>query len=135
MQNVAVERWRSLADGSQRAAASLVGAENNEDGYRSATSRAHYAAFSEATALMVELGCVPPTGWMHWKHRDLPPRLKVAMEAANRNSKIVKEVLRLLRASYSMRIDADSRPGRTVDRAVAREALRVASGIRRLFRG
>jgi uncharacterized protein (UPF0332 family) len=130
------ERWDSMARDSLTAAGICLRGSEASRGVghaRSAVSRAYYAAFSKVTAMLLRLGERPPNGWSNWKHKPLVGVLRSALTRSGVAPARTKEILHNLRASYSMRLDADYQPGRTVDRNVAQESLRKAAIVMNLL--
>jgi uncharacterized protein (UPF0332 family) len=124
--DVDAERWLNLAED----ALAACGVCYRAGRFRSAVSRAYYACFSFATARLLSLGERLPEGRTTWGHGLLPGVLNRALGRLEVFATVRRNAVHQLRAAYAMRIDADYRPGRTVDERTAREALRDALAIR-----
>lgn len=96
------------------------------DCYKDCVSRAYYAAYQAAAATCVAHGDSAnfPPGWNNPSHEQLPGLIQAngSLDVRTRRS-----IIRLLRILRSYREDADYRPGRTVDRMIARERLSDAT--------
>ena len=96
--------------------------------YRSAVSRAYYAAYAAVTRRLVEAGTTFSKGWNNPEHSELP-RLIQQQLAGRYSSSQLKEMAAAIRRLRSARIDADYRPQRLVDRDLALQASRDAGAV------
>ena len=118
--------WNEIGQNHLQAARQLV-----VDHPRSATSRAYYAARVALAEALVNAGySLPP-------RRETPPHqqqvMLIGVHLTKRSVRDVRELRTLMRRLYSRRIDADYKRTVTVDRSVAREAVRDASLVFRLL--
>ena len=97
----------------------------NADDWRSAVSRAYYAAYQAATASCVahrdEINF--PSGWNNPAHDQLP---ELIQNNGDLSLFARRQVTQLLVALRVTRESADYRPGRTVDKPIALESLQRA---------
>ncbi len=116
------ERWWNMAQGSLKAAQELeVFGE-----HRSSVSRAYYAAYQAATALLLYAKQIPPAGREAWSHEatpealnNLPPKivpLTIQEDLENRLSQL-----------YEMRLAADYRSKENITPLGLRAAVRSAA--------
>lgn len=116
------ERWWNMAQGSLKAAQELeVFGEQ-----RSSVSRAYYAAYQSATALLLYAKQVPPAGREAWSHEVTPEALN------NLPPKIVplaiqEDLESRLSLLYEMRLVADYRSGEGITSLDLRTAVRSAA--------
>lgn len=128
MTDARVESWRQLA----RDAVSAATVCRSASRARSAVSRAYYALYSAATAWLIDAGEAPPVRG-NWPHRELPTVVTLVLRRRKTSENRRRDIVRNLRVCYSMRLDADYQPGRTVDDSVAGEAVRSALSAMRLL--
>ncbi len=116
------ERWWNMAQGSLKAAQELeVFGEQ-----RSSVSRAYYAAYQAATALLLYAKQVPPAGREAWSHEVTPEALN------NLPPKVVPAVTqgdleRRLRRLYEMRLISDYRSEENITSLDLRIVVRSAA--------
>jgi len=116
------ELWWNMAQGSLKAAQELeVFGEQ-----RSSVSRAYYAAYQTATALLLYAKQIPPAGREAWSHEGTPEALN------NLPPKIVPSVTqgdleRRLRRLYEMRLIADYRSEENITPSGLRIVVRSAA--------
>jgi len=120
-----VATWRELSDENRRAAVML---RNKEHGmFRASVSRAYYATYHAVTHQLFSSG-VSDFGVMSGKPRRNPDHDKLAKLAWRNLGGLSPHNRRELRTAVSRlrerRIDADYRPGSTIDRQIMIESLR-----------
>jgi len=116
------ELWWNMAQGSLKAAQELeVFGEQ-----RSSVSRAYYAAYQAATALLLYAKQVPPAGREAWSHEatpealnNLPPKIVPAATQGDLESR--------LRRLYEMRLVADYRSEENITSSGSRIVVRSAA--------
>ncbi len=122
-----MERWRDLSEDSLQAAETLL----REGRYRSSVSRSYYAAYCAATHEIIQRITSFPGGWKNPPHEKLPLYVENNLSMAGWERDKIKRLLRLLRR---FREDADYRPYRIVSFQIARDCIRDATRVQRLFR-
>jgi len=114
------DRWLGLAKDSFEAAKDA----DEKKKYRSAVSRAYYALFQAATAILVHARVsVPERG--NWPHIQVPalfqsPTVRTMLP---KGSRVYRQAII---DTYTARISADYRPRDTVDREQSRMARRYS---------
>ncbi len=122
------ESWLDVARNAREAANRLV----TEDHFRSAASRAYYAAHSKIThELLATGGLVMPAGREGPSHARIRPLVESSMPNMDqaKRDKLSEMVGRL----YALRIDADYRPSMEVEGTEAREAVSIMKTIFEAF--
>lgn len=109
--------WRDIATENEEAAKELLRAGR----FRSAVSRAYYAAYAIVTGKLVEAGAVPKTGESNPSHKALP--LMVEGNLPGLSAWERRDLKSTTRRLYSTRIDADYRSTTDVDRGTAVQSL------------
>lgn len=119
-----MSNWRELGDSNRHAAVRLHADERSA---RPSVSRAYYAVYHELTHQLATAG-FQDFGENDGKLRKNPNHAKLANLAgkniaglSRHNSKELRKAVTRLR---ERRVDADYRPGNTVDTSTAKEALR-----------
>jgi len=116
--------WRELSEGNAHAAKSLL---RDETTYRAAVARAYYAVYQLVTHSLIEAK-YKDFGEIDGRPRLNPTHEKVATLASKNLSALSTDQRREIRAAVSRlrnrRLDADYRPGITIDIRVARESVR-----------
>ncbi len=124
---MSVENWLDLARDSRKAASELV-----RDGhYRSATSRAYYAAFSKISHELVHTGHAMPAGREGPSHRRLRPMVEANLKSLRIEQRAA--LSRIVGRLYVLRIYADYTPSIHVDARDAREAVSLMNKIFHAF--
>ena len=95
----------------------------DESVWRSSVSRSYYAAYCAAASKICVPGQAFRHGWNNPPHEDLPNMLS---HATGLNGAAKRAACRGLRILREARIDADYRPGRTIDKRDAYVALKEA---------
>ena len=113
-----VEGWQQVARQTKETAQLAYTAGH----WRSAVSRAYYAAYQAATAVCVAHGDEEqfPQGWNNPTHEQLPELIQNNGDISFTARRQITQRLVALRIS---RESADYRPGRTVDGVIALESL------------
>lgn len=122
------ENWLDLARAARKSANTLL----TEDHFRSAVSRAYYAAYSKVTHELVAIGALPtPPNREGFSHARIRPVIETSMPnmAQARRDKLSELLGRL----YTLRIDADYRPSIEVEGTEAREAISIMKTIFEAF--
>lgn len=98
--------------------------------WRSSVSRAYYAAYCAAAGPLCAPGRLFRHGWRNPPHDDVPLLISNVAGIDETSKQAIKTRLRFLREA---REDADYRPGRTIDRQSAVEALKQSGAVLRLL--
>lgn len=114
--------WRSLSSMGLTSAKLLFDAND----YRGCANRAYYAAYHVLTGISIERGDNFVRGWNNPSHEQLPDLIRNNGDLSVSSRRQIGHQLTYLR---TVREDADYRPGRTVDRAIALICLRYAANI------
>lgn len=124
------ERWLIAAEDNLMASIEL----GNSGRWRSACSRAYYAAYNAGQAIIAALEpkAVPPRG--NVRHADLPWELHKALSRIERVSRFQAELVRQsVVDAYNVRVQADYKPQNDLNRdhfavahRAAQQALRLA---------
>lgn len=109
--------WRDIATENEEAAKELL----RTGRFRSAVSRAYYAAYASVTGRLVESGAVPKSGVANPSHKALP--LMVEGNLPGLAAWQRRDLKAATRRLYEMRLDADYRSQVDVDRTVAVRSL------------
>ena len=121
------ERWWNMAQGSLKAAQELeVFGE-----HRSSVSRAYYAAYQAATALLLYARQIPPAGREAWSH-EATPELVTELPGTILAASTAQAVRKRLSSLYDLRLIADYQSRKDVDELVLRPALRDAAFINKI---
>lgn len=96
------ERWWNMAQGSLSSAQIL----SKQGEVRSSASRAYYAAYQAATALLLYHEMTPPNGREAWSH-DVTPELIRELSGTIISKDARRDIQQRLEACYKLRIDAD----------------------------
>ena len=106
----------------------------NAGDWRSAVSRAYYAAYQAATGVCIahEDETQFPPGWNNPAHDQLPELLR---NNGDLSLPVRRQVTQRLVALRVSRESADYRPGRTVDKSIALECVQQAVLILTLLKG
>lgn len=120
--------WRDLSHAQGEAAQWLMDS-GRESHLRAVCGRAYYSAYALVTANLPE-GMTFGRGWNNPEHAKLPGYVDALGYLDVGQRRRMKMALRRLR---QRREDADYRPGITVARPEAKEALRDAEEIRQIF--
>jgi uncharacterized protein (UPF0332 family) len=123
-----VENWWKMAQDARDAAGVCLRSRH----YRSAVSRAYYAAFSALTAELLRRGAAPRTGFGTWSHAALP---RFAQEQLRRplGVDVARDVRQMASRCYKLRQIADYVPAIDVAAQEARLCLRYTAAIMRTF--
>jgi len=125
------EIWLRLA-GENIEASAVMRARGN---FRSAVSRAYYAAHHAAHALLLASGVKAPSPRGNWKHGALPGEVRSSIRNAegdvSQNARWADYFHQCLQDCYNLRVQADYKPFDTVDDAHARDSLRLARALTR----
>ncbi|MGD9689278.1 MAG: HEPN domain-containing protein [Phycisphaerales bacterium] len=119
-----VKEWLEFAEENLEAAAGLRG----QGKFRSAVSRAYYAAHHAAHALLLMSGVAPPSRG-NWKHGELPGEVRAAVRSRGGNVQWADYLHQCLQVAYNLRVQADYKPGQLVGDVHAAEARRVAFAV------
>ena len=114
--------WLDIANDSYGAASALV----EQKRWRSAISRAYYAAFSRVANLLVSHGVSMPKDW------EGPSHAKIAgliCEKLTFLHDLRWRIFHWIRALYALRIDADYRPSMDMGGAHARLAISLMGNV------
>jgi uncharacterized protein (UPF0332 family) len=109
-------RWREVSRVGSRSARLLF--ENGD--YRGCANRAYYAAYHAATAVCVIHGDEFVRGWNNPSHELLPELIQNNGDLPINDRRHIRRLLRFLN---QQRVFADYRPGRTINKELARECL------------
>ncbi len=123
------EKWWRMAQGSLTAAQFL----ETQKLPRSSASRAYYAAYQAATALLLYGGQMPPEGREAWSH-EATPDLLGNLSGALLSPSVQKDLGKRLADLYQIRLGADYRGDENIEDSVLRAAVRSASFIVRTIR-
>ena len=121
------ERWWNMAQGSLSSAQIL----SKQGEVRSSASRAYYAAYQAATALLLYHGMTPPNGREAWSH-DATPGLIRELPGTLIPESACRDIKQRLEACYELRIVADYISQLSVNEAKLRLSLKDASFIARV---
>lgn len=121
------KRWWNMAQGSLSSAQILL----KQGEARSSASRAYYAAYQTATALLLYHGMTPPNGRETWSH-DVTPELVRELPSVMMSESARKDIKQRLEACYELRIVADYISQANVEEAKLRLSLKDASFIVRV---
>ena len=111
------EAWKKLSTDAYDAALLLL----QNERWRSMISRAYYAVFARATALLVVYGAPPPNGREGHNHAKLAALIIDHLGyLGDQRFKIAAWVKTLY---YDLRLKADYHPSASVDKGDARDAL------------
>ncbi len=113
------ERWWAMAQGSLVAAQSL----ERLGEVRSSASRAYYAAYQAATALLLYHSLTPPEGREAWSH-ETTPELVRQLPSRLLKPELGKDFALRLAAAYELRLAADYVGNAEVDAAKLRTSLK-----------
>jgi hypothetical protein len=122
-----VATWEELGVEAIEAAQTLRSAQ----AWRASVNRAYYGVYGLAAAVLQDAGVAFPAGREGPHHERLARLLRDHATALRPDQR--KWLHTLVKGLYVHRIAADYRPGRTVDEAVALDALRAAAIVRRLI--
>jgi uncharacterized protein (UPF0332 family) len=121
--------WRDIAMENEQAAKELLRAGH----YRSAVSRAYYAAFASINDCLVNAGTVRTSDRQALSHRALPAMVEGNISGlATWQRRDLKASARRL---YELRLDADYRASVVVDWRVAKQSLSELGKAMRLLAG
>lgn len=98
------KQWQQMAQGSS-AAAQILAAQGE---FRSSASRAYYAAYQSATALLLYAGQRVPEGREGWSHEATPDLLK-SLPQKILSSEIQQGLTARVKTLYELRLSADYR--------------------------
>ncbi len=118
------EKWWRMAQGSLAAAQAL----GPLGEFRSAASRAYYAAYQAATALLLYTKRVPPEGREAWGHEATPDLLNDTPSAVL-SLTTRRSLTKRLEELYQVRLVADYRGEEDVTAAALRDTVRSAAFI------
>ena len=122
------ETWLELARDARKAANVLA----TYDFYRSAVSRAYYAAYSKvAHELVVTAGLAMPPGRQGPSHGRIRPVIETSMPNMTQDKR--EKLSELVGRLYTLRIDADYKPSLEVEIAEAREEISIMKTIFEAF--
>ena len=116
------ERWWIMAQGSLAAAILL----NTQGEMRSSASRAYYAAYQAATALLLYSRQVPPGDREAWSHEATPTLLQTLPDRIASRA-LQKDLGERLRTLYGLRLIADYQGEAEIDAKQAQFAVRSAA--------
>lgn len=124
--------WRDIAMENEEAAKELLRAGR----FRSAVSRAYYAAYATVTGKLVDAGAIPRTDESNPSHKALPLMVEGNLPGLSPWQR--RDLKATTRRLYNTRLDADYRSRVNVDKAVAARslaelgrAMRLAEGVAR----
>ena len=118
------EKWWNMAQGSLKAAHVLeVFGEQ-----RSSVSRAYYAAYQAATALLLYGRQIPPVGREAWSH-EATPELVTRLPGTILVPPVAQDMRKRLSSLYDLRLVADYQGERDIDELALRSTLRDAAFI------
>lgn len=109
--------WLDVARDSRKAANVLTTGEY----FRSAVSRAYYAAYSKVSQELVDLGVSMPERWEGPKHGKLRPTVEANLTTLAQDKRVA--LSRILGRLYALRLYADYFPSTRVEVKEAREAI------------
>ena len=118
------KRWLAMAQEALVSAQILEAQSKN----RSSASRAYYAAYQAATALLLYAGQVVPPGREAWSHEATPDLLS-NLPLRMLDSRSQRGMTERLKALYEMRISADYQGEAVINARVLRAAIRQAAFI------
>lgn len=120
-----MDEWRKMAQDSLYAASVCL----RRGLYRSAVSRAYFAAYQVATdALRQVPGLRPPLDREGWSH-ERTPGLLMENVRDRLGAERLREVIRRLRSAYRERLDADYHGERLFDESSARRCFANAQAL------
>jgi uncharacterized protein (UPF0332 family) len=116
--------WLDLARDARKSANGLVA----QSLFRSAVSRAYYAAYSKITHELAVIAALPmPPAREGPSHKRIRPIIESSMPNMNQAKRI--KLSELIGRLYTLRIDADYKPSIEVDDTEAREAVSIMKTI------
>ena len=122
------QTWQELATDARKAANVLV----TQDRFRSAVSRAYYAAYSKVThELVMTAGLMMPPGREGPSHARLRPLIETSMPGLPQPRRVA--LSRLVGRLHTLRIDANYKPSVQVEAREAREAVSIMKTIFEAF--
>jgi uncharacterized protein (UPF0332 family) len=119
--------WREVANDNYGAASELV----NRERWRSAISRAYYAAFALVAGALKRKGVAMPRDW------EGPAHVKMAALVCDHLTELRDvrwRVFHCVRRLYALRLDADYRPSLASNNGEARSALGLMIDVFHAFR-
>ncbi len=117
------ETWHVLARDSRKAASVLV----QENHFRSAVSRAYYAAYSKVSQELIAAGQHMPEDREGPSHRKLRPMIETSLHTMRKDAR--EALSRIIGRLYTIRIHADYSPSITVEAREAREAISLMNKV------
>jgi uncharacterized protein (UPF0332 family) len=114
--------WTTVATDNYRAASTLADARN----WRSAVSRAYFAAYARASAALVEAKVTMPPTREGPSHRGLPSLINRTLGRLGGGR---WRLIGLVHGLYNLRVAADYRPSVSVESGDARQALRMMADV------
>ena len=123
------ERCWIMAQGSLVAAKLLA----DEDQFRSSASRAYYAAYQSASAVLLYLGATPPEDREAWSHEMTPGLLRQRLSTVLTQSQCL-DLSRRLALLYKLRVEADYISIGGANAKAAAAALKDASFLTKVIR-
>ena len=121
------EKWWKMAQGSLAAAQLLA-----KDGEaRSSASRAYYAVYQAATALLLYYGMTPPADREAWSHEATPDLIR-RLSGTIISEDARKDIKLRLEACYELRIIADYVGQANVEEAKLKLSLKDAAFVIKL---
>ncbi len=112
--------WRRAVDSLD--AAGLL---QQREHFCSAASRAYYAAFQAATAVLLYAKQIPPAGYEAWRHKETPELLRATqMSSLDQNKRY--NLSARLSVLYKLRITADYEMRADIGEAASATALKDA---------
>ena len=113
--------WDDMAQESRTAAAEL----STRERWRSSVSRAYYAIYAKATAMLNSAGVNMPAGRSNPSHRRLPVMIGNNLTAIDNPRRW--RLADLVQQLYNLRIIADYEPNMAIEEDEARIALSLMS--------
>ena len=121
--------WRELASSNRSASFELLATRR----WRSCTSRAYYAVYSEVTHGLRQAGMTMPKGRQNPKHSTLP--LSVVNHLSPLTPQVRWRISGLIFTLYRLRIIADYRADMTLDETDAKIAIGLMTQCFLILRG
>jgi len=117
------DTWLDVAVSARRSASQLM----RDAAFRSAASRAYYAAYSKLTHELVAAGVTMPREREGPGHQRLRPLIETPLTIMTKAKRVVLSAL--VGRLYILRLDADYRPSAIVEAREARLALSIMNKI------
>lgn len=119
--------WPEMSKDALEAAKALL----TEGRFRSAVSRAYYAAYCALTGEIVKAVSAFAGGWHNPPHADVPQYIQNNLAGFVGWER--KRLARLIRTLRLFRENADYRPHQPVDQQTAKDCIRDAAAIQRML--